>query len=235
LRKSYVTTTSNAFVPLDPNSMKQGGLTRIYDMNPAIAPLLQDVSDLRQMVDRFYYADFLLYLTKNPKTRTATETDAIVREQQLVLGPALQSLNYTYNNPIVDYASDFTLDNDPDLDPIPEDLQGLSLRTDFISTFAQAQRAADLPNIKEYLNMIVGVAPINPAILQKANLDKLADLYEDRLYLPVGLNNPQDKVDALRQQAAQAAERKQAMTEMLPAVAGAASDLGIQMNNQPQG
>jgi uncharacterized protein YfkK (UPF0435 family) len=230
LKKSYITTAPNSYVPLDPTSLSQKGLRTIYEVNPAIAPLIQDVTDLRQQVDRLYYADYLLYLSKNPKTRTATETNAIVNEQQMVIGPNLQSLNWTYNVPVVDYVMDYVLDNDPFLPPPPADLTGRFLSPEFISVFAQAQKAADLPAIDRYMAMIANVGQLQPDIWYKANLDKLADLYEDRLYLPAGLNNPQDKADALREQA-MAQRQRQQQIEQMAQLAGAAKDVGLQANN----
>jgi hypothetical protein len=79
------------------------------------------------------------------------------------------------------------------------------------------------------------VGQLQPDIWDKANLDKLADLYEDRLYLPAGLNNPKDVVDAKREQRMAMQERQQKM-EMLAQAAGAAKDVGINLNNnQEQG
>jgi len=227
LKKSYITSAPNSYVPLDANSMAQKGLRPIFEVNPAIGALIQDVTDLRQMIDKIYYADYLLYLSRNPKTRTATETNAIVNEQQLIIGPNLQSLNWTHNVPVVEFVMDFVLDTDPYLEEPPEDLAGDFLRPEFISVFAQAQKAADLPAVDRYINMVSNVGQLNPRIWDKVNIDKLADLYEDRLFLPAGLNNPQAKVDALRQQAQAQAQRAQALQETLPAVAGAAKDLGF--------
>lgn len=228
LNKSYISTAPNSYVPLDAMSVKPGGgLRSIFEINPAFGSLLQDQQDLRRMVDKFYYADFLLFLSNNPKTRTAAEATAIVQEQQTVIGPQLQSLNFTHNFPVVDYVMDYVLETDPMLPPPPEELQGEFLKTDFISVFAQATRAADLPAVDRYLAMIMNVAQLDPKIMQKANLDKIADLYEDRLYLPVGLNNPQELVDARREQEQAMAARQRMMEEQLPAMAGAAKDVGL--------
>lgn len=232
LKKSYITSAPNSFVPLDAQSAAQGGLKPIFQVNPAIAALNQDVSDLREQVGKLYYADYLLYLTLNPKTRTATETNAVVQEQQLIIGPNLQSLNWTYNSPLIDFIMDYVLDEDPYLPPPPEGLQGQFLRTEFISVFAQAQKAADLPSIDRFAQMIQTVGQLQPAIFDKLNLDKLADLYEDRLFLPAGLNNPQNEVDAKREQAQVMAQRQQMLHETLPAMAGAAKDVGYKV---PQG
>ncbi len=189
------------------------------------------MTDLRDQVDKFFYGDYLLYLTRNPKTRTATETNAVVQEQQLIIGPFLQSLNWTYNNPVIDFVAEYVLDEDPYLPAIPEGLQGESLRTEFISVFAQAQNAADLPVVDRFVDMCERVGQLQPQIFDKLNLDKLADIYEDRLYLPVGLNNPQTKVDAMREQKQQQMQRQQAMQEAAPAMAGALKDMTAAKQN----
>lgn len=235
LRKSYVSNAPNTYIPLDARSMSANQkIESVYQINgQGLSAVIGDVMDMRQQVDKLYYADFLLYLSKNPKTRTARETDAIVEEQQRIIGPNLQSLNFTYNLPVLEWVMDYVLYEDPYLEAPPEELQGQSLKPEMISVFAQAQRAADLPAIDRYVAMIANVAQIDPRVLDKANLDKLADLYEDRLYLPAGLNNPQSKVDAKREQAAMDMKRQQALQETIPAMAKAAKDVsGIQQMQQ---
>lgn len=236
LKKSYVTTASNSYIPLDPNSLAQKGLRPIFEVNPGLGALIQDVSDLRQMVEKLYYSDYLLYLSSNPKTRTARETDAVVAEQKIVIGPNLQSLNWTYNVPVVEFVMDYVLFEDPYMEqyPPPQGLLGNFLQPQFISVFAQAQNAADLPQVERYMAMIASVGQINSSIFQKANLDKLADIYEDRLFLPSGLNNPQSKVDAMREQAQAQMERQRMLEQTLPAVAGAAKDVGLKINQGEQ-
>lgn len=236
LRKSYITTAANSYVPIDPTSFAQGkgnALRSIYEINPAIPALVGDVEDLRQQVSKLYYADYLMYLTQNPKTRTAEETRAVVQEQQLVIGPNLQSLNTTYNIPIVENVADYVLYDDPYMKqfPMPDALGGQFLRPEFISVFAQAQRAADMPAINQFVQMVQSVGQIDPRVFDKVNLDKLCDLYEDRLFLPVGLNRPQDEVDAKREAAQAAQQRQQALEQTVPALAKAAKDGSSAMQN----
>lgn len=225
LRKSYISNAPNTFVPLDSRSASaRQKLEPVFSVNPAIGALVQNVDDMRQMVDKLFYADFLLYLSRNPKTRTAAETKAILDEQQRIIGPNLQSLNFTFNQPHVEFMMDYVLYEDPFLDPIPEVLRGQSLKPEFVSVFAQAQKAADLPAVDRYMAMVANVAQIDPRILDKVNVDKIADIYEDRTYLPSGVNNPQEQVDAKREQAMRQAQRQQALQETIPAVAKAAKD-----------
>lgn len=232
LKKSYISTSPGRYIPLDAMSMSKGGLRQVYEINPAIGAVIQDVGDLRQQIERAYYADFLLYLSLNPKTRTATETDAIMGERQMVIGPVLQSLNWSYNLPLVEYFADYALENDPDLPPPPPDLEGEFIRPEFISVFAQAQRAADLPGVERYLAFVGQVGQLDPSIFDKVDVDKVADIFDDRLYLPPGINRPQAEVEARREQAAMMA-RRDAELEQLTQVAGAAKDLGV--SAQPGG
>jgi hypothetical protein len=134
-------------------------------------------------------------------------------------------LDYTLNNPLVDFLADYAMFEDPYVGEVPEELAGSSLRTVFISVFAQAQRAADLPSIDRYMAMVTNVGQINPSIFDKADLDKLADLYEDRLYLPAGLNRSQDEVDARREKNQQDMQRQQMLNETVPALASANRDM----------
>lgn len=233
LRRSYVSTNARTFVPLDANSAKQGGLKPVFEINPAIAAVIQDVQDLRDQVEKFYYADYLLYLSRNPKTRTAAETNAVVQEQQLIIGPNLQSLNFTHNEPVVEYTMDYVLDKDPYLEEPPDDLAGQFLRPEFISVFAQAQKAADLPAVDRFVAMVEQVGQLNPKIWDKVDVDNLAEIYNDRLYLPPGLVVEQTKVDAQREQAQMMQQRQQMLEQTLPAMAGAAKDVGIKA--PPQG
>lgn len=232
LRKSYISSAPNTYVPLDPTSLSQKGLRSIYEVNPAIQALVSDVADMRAQVGKLYYEDYLLYLSQNPKTRTATETSAVVQEQQLVIGPNLQSLNWTYNVPILDFVMDYVLFDDPVMQqyPAPKALEGNFLRPEFISVFAQAQKAADLPAIDRFTAMAEQVGQIRPEIWDKVNLDKLADLYEDRLFLPAGLCRPQAKVDAMRQQAMAQQQQQTALHETIPALAQAAKNVGAKLN-----
>jgi hypothetical protein len=224
LRKTYATTQARKFIGLDPTAMAQGGMRTVFDINPAIQPLVGDVLDMRNQVEKFYYADFLMYLSMNPKTRTATETQAVINEQKTVIGPNLQSLNWSYNMPIAEYMLDFVIHEDPYLPPMPEALSGQSINTEFVSPFAQVQKAADLPTIEQYVDRWTALAQINPQAWANINLDKLAEIYEDRFYLPSGLNNPKGKVEALRRQAEMAAQRQQ-MVESLPNVTDAAKNI----------
>jgi len=141
-----------------------------------------------------------------------------------VIGPNLQTLNWSYNMPIAEYLLDFVIHEDPYLPPPPDDLQGQSINTEFTSVFAQVQKAFDLPQINQYVSQWMQIAQLNPQAWDNINLDVLAKTYEDRYYLPAGLNNPKSMVDALRKQAAMQQQRQQ-MIEAIPVAAQASKSM----------
>lgn len=231
-RKSYLTSNPGAFVPLSNDDLAKGGLKPMFQHTPAIGALFEDIKDERSIVSKLYYQDFLLYLTQNQKTRTAEEVRAVESEKQLVVGPNFQALEWTCNKPLANMIAEFTLYDDTLLPAPPPELAGQTIEPTFISLFAQSQRSADLPSIQTFLNMVLGVAPVNQEILLKLDTDVLGDIYSDRLFLPYGLVRSKEDVDALKAKM-QADMQKQQQLEALKVKAGAAKDLGIQQN--PQG
>lgn len=226
-RKSYLTTNPQGYIPLTREEQAVGGIKPAFQHTPAIGALVQDIGDERSLISKIYYQDFLLYLSQNQKTRTAEEVRAVEAEKQLVVGPNFQSLEWTCNKPLANMIAEFTLHDDIYMPPPPPELGGQTIEPTFISLFAQSQRAADLPNIQTFLNMIVGMAPINQEILLKLDTEVLADIYSDRLFLPYGLVRSKQDVDAMKEKM-QADMQRQAQLEELTAKAGAAKDLGLQ-------
>jgi hypothetical protein len=224
IRKSYLTTQARRHIPLDATAAAQGGMKTVYEIPMGLNALVMDVEDMRRQVEKFYYADFLLFLSNNPKTRTATEAQGVMDEQKSVIGPNLQSLNKTYNTIIAEYMLDFVVENDEYIGEIPEDLQGAWIETEFTSPFAQAQKAFDLPQINQFVAQWSQIAQLIPSAWNNININKLAQIYEDRYQLPAGLNNPATEVEAMMKQAQEQQLRMQQM-EALPKAASAAKSM----------
>lgn len=209
LKKTYRSNQAGTHLPMsiyEQQMLQQQQQLNLAKANGAGYQLLtQDTMELTRMIDRLHYADYLLYMVNNPKTRTAREVDVVEQEKQLIAGPLLQSLDQTLNVPLLEYVADYALRTDPSL-IVPDALGGKSLQVKITSVFAQVQRAADLPQVDRYITMMANLANVAPGLLEKVNFDKYADIYADRLYLPAGLNREQSEVDAQR-------ERQQAMQQ----------------------
>lgn len=218
LKKSYRSNQAGTHLPMsvyEMQQLQQQGQMQLARANGQGYQLLTaDSKDLEQLIDRLFYADYLLYMVNNPKTRTAREVDVIEQEKQLIAGPLLQSLDHSLNVPLLEYNADYILRTDPSI-VIPEALAGKSLQVKITSVFAQVQRAADLPQVDKFVQVMSNLAMTtqNPALLDKVNFDKYADIYEDRLYLPAGLNRDQDQVDSQRERQQMMREREQQLQQ----------------------
>lgn len=224
LKKTYRSNQAGTHLPM--TIYEQQMLQQQQQLNLAKANgtgyqlLTADSNDLRSLIDRLFYADYLLYMVNNPKTRTAREVDVIEQEKQLIAGPLLQSLDHTSNVPTLEYAADYVLRTDPSI-VVPDALAGKSLQVKITSVFAQVQRAADLPQIDQYIQRMAALYNVAPQLLQKVNFDKYADIYADRLYLPAGLNRSQSEVDSQREMMQAAVQRDLQLKQAATAAAAA--------------
>lgn len=232
LMKSYRSLNPGDYVPLTTTEMTMGGLKPVRDNGQGYQLLDADVSELHRIVGKLFYEDYLLFMANNPKTRTAREVDVIEQEKQLIAGPLLQSMDHSLNVPLLEYYANYVLRTDPSLD-VPDELRGRSLQVKVTSVFAQVQRAADLPQVDRFVQAMAAVAQINPRILDKVDFDKYADIYDDRLYLPVGLNRDQSAVDAEREKQQAMAERN-IQLEQAALAAKAQSDQAYSQNQIAQ-
>ncbi len=67
-----------------------------------------------------------------------------------------------------------------------------------------------------------------PAILDKFDLNKYADLISDRLYVPAGLNRDDKVANQIAEKRQADAARQQQIQENIPALAQAAKNVGLQ-------
>ena len=216
LTNETISSAANRYIGIDNFSLSQGqGLTRVNEIHPGISTLLHDVEDLRQQVRKLYYSDYLVHLLDVQKTRTATETQAVVNEQRIVIGPVLQSMNWTLNDPTMDYVMDYVLFNDPTVGQPPQGLVGSYLKPEYVSLFAQSQHASDLPSIREWLGLIATTAELKPTVLDTMDEDKLSLLFQDRLFIPDGIRRDDSQIAQIRQgrdaQEAQLRQQEQAL------------------------
>jgi hypothetical protein len=237
LKKSYRSNQAGTHLPMSVYEMQQLQQQSQLQLSRANGQgyqlLTQDSRELESLVDRLFYADYLLYMVNNPKTRTAREVDVIEQEKQLIAGPLLQSLDHSLNVPLLEQGADYVLRTDPSI-VVPEALSGKSLQVKITSVFAQVQRAADLPQVDRFVQVMTNIAQAtqNPALLQKINFDKYADIYENRLYLPAGLNRDQSEVDSEREMQQMAAQREQQLQQAATAAGANKDQAAAQVDRQ---
>ena len=209
IKKSYLTTAAKGYIPVDQRSASAGeGVRPVFEINPQIYELTNSVMDERNLVNSLYFKNYLLHLINNPKTRTATETDAVVQEQRLAIGPYLQSLTWGANTPIVEYVIDYAIHEDADIEDPPSGLITRSLRPRYISLFAQSQMSADIPLMNDFLEILKFIADMMPGVRDYFDPAGLANFFNDRYFLPHGIKRSDAQVEAIQQQRAAKEEQQ---------------------------
>jgi hypothetical protein len=207
------------------DAMQQNGIRPMFETNLNLQYLLLDIQDVRQRIDRAFYADLFLMLanSENPQM-TATEVAERHEEKLLMLGPVLERMHNEILDPLIDHAF-VRLVETGRLPPPPDSLQGMPLNVEFVSMLAQAQRAIGTNSIDRYVGRLGMVAQMKPDVLDKFDSDSFADIYADALGIDPKLVVPGEQVALIRQQRAEAQQAAQQAAQMQQ-MADSAAKLG---------
>lgn len=205
----------------------------LYNVNLDLSHLLNDIQDVRERINGAFFADLFRMLANDTRSgTTATEIAERHEEKLLMLGPVLERLHNEMLDPMIDVCFNHLLEGGL-LPPPPEELQGMELNVQYVSTLAQAQRAVGVSSVDRLLGTVGALAGIKPSVVDKLDADQIVDAYADMLGVDPSLIVADDKVAIIRQQNAQAAQAQQ-MMENMPAMAGAAksvSDINLTEDN----
>lgn len=190
-------------------SAPQAGIKTLYEVNLDLSHLLQDIMDVRDRINRSFYADLFLMLANATDTRmTATEVAERHEEKLLMLGPVLERLHNELLNPLIETTFHYMLKAGI-LPPPPEEMKGVEINVEFVSMLAQAQRAVGANSVDRFIGNLGAVAQFKPDVLDKFDSDKWAEAYSDMLGVDPSLIVADDKVAIIRQQRAEAQAQAQ--------------------------
>lgn len=201
-------------------------LEPIVQIHPAVIEASNDSIDrIERRIEAAFYADLWLMMSQEgDPQKTAREIVERHEEKMLQLGPVMERLEAELLNPLISRAFGI-LQRAGLLPPPPPELQGQDLRIEYLSVMAQAQKMVKGQSIQQLAGFVLQFAQVKPDVFDKVNTDEMVAQYADSLGLPPSLINPQDQVDAARQQRAQA-QAQQAQAEQAAAMAKSAKDLG---------
>lgn len=204
----------------------QKGFRPAHEVNPRIQELLLDVQDHQMRIKKAFYEDLFLMLAQSDRREiTAREIDERHEEKLLALGPVLEQLNQDLLDPLIDIA--FNIMNRQGLiPPAPEEMQGLTLKVEYISIMAQAQKLVGIAGIERFAGFVGNLVTVtqSAAILDKVDIDQMVDVYGDLTSVPPGIIRPDDEVERIRS-GRQQAQQQQAQMEQAAQGATAVKDL----------
>lgn len=192
----------------------QQAIRSLFEVNLDLGALREDIVDVRDRINRGYYADLFLMLAQQPLKSGITATEIAERHEEklLMLGPVLERLHNELLSPIIDTTFDRIAEAGlltGRLEPPPE-VQGKELEIEFISTLAQAQRAVAAGSTDRLLGTVGTLVQVWPEVRHKIDAMQVIDDYGDMFGVNPKIIVPDDvaKERAAAEAQAAAAEKQ---------------------------
>jgi len=150
----------------------------------------------RQSIRRIFLADQLA-----PEAMNSTATEALIRqsEKMRILGPVLGRMQTEFLAPLIERVFNILL-REGELPPWPKSLPQGSLRVDYATPIAQAQRQAEADNLNQAVRYLQPLLAQNDPfhILDNFEPDAIARHAASLFGLPQDYLRPKETVEALR-------------------------------------
>jgi hypothetical protein len=205
----------------------QHGLRAIHEVNIDLSGMLEDINATQFRIRRAFYEDLFLMLATSDQRLgadrpTAREVEERHEEKLLALGPVLDRTSDELLNPLVDRT--YLLMDAAGLIPDPpEELQGVTLKVEYISILAQAQKLVGVAGQDRFVASVAPMMEPFPEVRHKINIFKIVDNYADMLDVDPRIVRTDDEANELLQAQAEA-QQAQASAEQTALMARAAKD-----------
>lgn len=174
------------------------GMKPIYQVTPQIAEMMQDIGQVQLRIRDIFYNDLFMMISQLQTVRTATEIDARREEKLIMLGPVLERFENEALDPMIDRV--FNIMNRAGLlPPAPEEIQNRELQVTYVSMLQVAQKAAATGGMERMLQVVGGIAAINPDTLDTINWDQFINTYGQNIEIAPSVMNSPEQIEAIRQ------------------------------------
>jgi hypothetical protein len=194
-----------------------------YEIPPeAINAIMQDIERCTRSIDQVSYADLFMAITnmEGIQPRNVEEIASRNEEKMTQLGPVIERVNGEKLQVAIDRTFGI-MSRLGIIPPAPDELQGKSLKIDFVSILTQMQRMIGLGQTERVTSFIGNLAAAFPEAADKLNVDEAIDDYADRAGSPPKIIRSDDEVEQLREQRAQDAQNARIAAAMPAAKDGA--------------
>jgi len=206
------------------------GFQPTYQVNARINELEGKSEQIRNRIDKAFYADLFLMLSNTDRRQiTAREVQERHEEKLLMLGPVLERLNKDLLDPLVERTFNIMWRAGL-IPPPPQEIQGMDVKVEYISVLHQAQRSVGVSSLDRFMGFAGNVMQMNPDTRHKVNFDETLDQYGAMLGVSPAVIRSDDEAQALAQQEAQAAQQAQQM-QSAESMARMAKDLSQTQNS----
>lgn len=188
----------------------QQGFKPAMEVRLSISEMESKQQQVMRRIDQAYFKDLFLLFADDDRNQPATATEVNEKKQEklLVLGPVVEQCNQDLLDPNSDITFQIGLRQNR-FPPPPKELHGVTLKVEYLSIMAQAQKVAGISGIERFAGFIASNAELMPGILDKVNADAMADVYADMTSVPPQIIRSDDEVAQMRAQKQKQAQQQQ--------------------------
>lgn len=189
----------------------------LYEVDPRTLQFVgEDINNLYDKINSAAYADIFMAITQMDGVQPRNQEEIFARNEEKLtqLGPVVERVSTEKLQVILDRVF-YSLNRRGALPEAPEELEGMPLSIQFISTLAQAQRMIGLSQIERVLGFVGNVAGAYPEAADNINPDELVREYADRAGAPPKILNGVDDIGEMRnaRRSAQMEDKAAAMAQ----------------------
>jgi len=186
------------------SSAPNTGVRPAYQIDAQIQSFIESINGLKEAIDKSFYTNvFLMLINLDKSNMTATEVARREQENIMMMGPLLNRVNSEMLSVFLERLYGIMERNMMFL-PAPEEIADMSIKIEFVSILAQAQKAVGAVSIDRTVERIGGMAGLNPAVIDVFNFDEAVREYADMEGVPANLIVDPKVVKQIREQRAQA-------------------------------
>ena len=204
------------------------------DAEDARASLAEVIDEMKTLlfVTAFQTIDSL---KMNKGVKTATEVDALVRENMEALGPVVMNLDRELLDPLVSVVVHYVLaDGRLDLGPGGEEALGGG-EIEYISQIHVAARQSTIATLRDNAQLILNLSQAYPQARHRLDVDGMIDKYADLTGCPEGIFASDDEVEKAREADVKAAAEQQQLQQVETFSKAAAAAGGMPTDDQHAG
>lgn len=205
---------------LVPDGTISQGIRPLFDAQGSREDVLATIQYKQSQIGAAFYNDLFVMLSQQDTPEmTAREVAERHEEKLLMLSPVLEQMHNEVLSPLTKRTFEICLRNGL-FPPMPEEMRGQesTIKAEFISLLAQAQKAVAAPSIERTLALAGNLAGIAPEIMDNLDLDATIRKHASYMGTPESIMRDEDDVEQMRKARAEA-QQQQAEMEQAAAMA----------------
>jgi hypothetical protein len=190
-----------------------GKITALYEVRPDLLALHQEIQQHERRIDEAFYVDILKSATE--LTRQNVKAEEIIErreEKMLILSPVLENLYVELLDLDVQRALSIGMSIGL-IPPPPESIRNSKLKIEYISTLAQAQKAASIGAIERTFTFAGNLAGVYPEVKDTLDPDAAVEEYADAVGANPNILIPEAARVKIRQQRQMQAQQQEQMQQ----------------------